>query len=312
MLSRLKQAAAIWMDSGRHDQITYTGNVRAIDPIRIFPFIALHLMCLGVFFVEFSWFAVLFAFAMYFIRMFAITAFYHRYFAHKAFRTGRVMQFLFALLGACATQRGALWWAAHHRNHHRVSDTEEDPHSPQQGFFWSHMGWFLSRKHVSTEAHLIPDLIKYPELRWLDRFDMVVPVIFAAAIFGLGVLLKHVAPGLGTNGVQLLIWGYFVSTVVLIHVTLTINSLTHRFGRRRYATSDSSRNNWLLAILTLGEGWHNNHHHYPGSARQGFFWWELDISYYLLKLMNLLGLVYDLKGVPVNIRNSRRVVHKDL
>ncbi len=307
MLTRLKQAAAVWLDSGKHVQHASDEDIRQIDLIRIFPFIALHLMCIGVFFVEFSWFAVGFAFAMYFIRMFAITGFYHRYFSHKAFKTGRIIQFLFALLGACATQRGALWWAAHHRNHHRSSDTEDDPHSPREGFFWSHMGWFLSRKHVHTQEQLIPDLMQFPELRWLDRFDMVVPVVFATAIFFLGVLLKHVAPELQTNGVQLLIWGYFVSTVVLIHVTLTINSLTHRFGRRRYATNDDSRNNWFLAVLTLGEGWHNNHHHYPGSVRQGFYWWEIDISYYLLKIMSWTGLIHDLKEIPAEVRAARKV-----
>jgi len=307
LLARLKQAAAIWLDSAKHNQHDADDNVRQIDMVRILPFIILHLICLSVFFVSFSWFAVGFAFAMYFIRMFAITAFYHRYFAHKAFRTGRVVQFSFALLGACATQRGALWWAAHHRNHHRLADMEGDPHSPREGFLWSHMGWFLSRQHVQTEQQMIPDLMKYPELRWLDRFDMLVPVLFAAAIFCLGVLLERIAPPLQTNGVQLLIWGYFVSTVVLIHITLTINSLTHRFGRRRYATSDDSRNNWLLAILTLGEGWHNNHHHYPGSARQGFYWWEIDISYYLLKVLSGLGLIHGLKSVPVEIRAARKV-----
>jgi len=310
LLTRLRKALLIWLDNANHQAPVDGEDVRRIDLVRILPFIFLHLMCLGVLVVGVSWFAVLFALFTYLIRMFAITAFYHRYFAHRAFRTNRVVQFLFAMLGATATQRGALWWAAHHRTHHRHSDTEHDPHTPQQGFFWSHMGWFLSRKHVHTEADSIPDLMRYPELRWLDRFDLLMPVLFATGIFLLGGWLETAAPQLGTSAGQLLIWGYFISTVVLIHVTLMINSLAHVCGRRRYATPDHSRNNWLLALLTLGEGWHNNHHHYPGSARQGFYWWEIDISFYLLKLMSWLGLVSDLKPVPAAIRDNRGVMRR--
>lgn len=168
------------------------------------------------------------------------------------------------------------------------------------------MGWFLCRRHFATDLEQVPDLARFPELRLLDRFDMVVPVAYAAVLFALGALLERWAPGLGTSGWQLLVWGYFLSTVALIHVTLTINSLAHCWGSRRYATRDDSRNNWLLALLTLGEGWHNNHHHFPGSARQGFYWWEIDISYYLIRLMSGLGLVSDIKVVPQRIREARR------
>lgn len=172
------------------------------------------------------------------------------------------------------------------------------------------MGWFLSRAHFGTEWSQIPDLARYPELRLLDRFDVVVPLIYAAGMFGLGALLERVAPGLGTSGGQLLVWGYFISTIVLIHVTLTINSLAHRFGSRRFETPDRSRNNPWLALLTLGEGWHNNHHHFPGSARQGFYWWELDLSYLVLKAMSWVGLVRDLKPVPEGFLNHRRVADR--
>jgi stearoyl-CoA desaturase (delta-9 desaturase) len=278
-----------------------------IDLTRVIPFIGLHLACLAVFWVGISPVAVAVCVASYLVRMFAITAFYHRYFAHRAFRTSRPVQFLFALIGASSTQRGPLWWAAHHRRHHKHSDRAGDPHTPRKGLYWSHMGWFLSRKHFATEWEQIPDLAKFPELRWLDRFDLVVPVLFAAGLFGLGAWLERAAPGLGTSGGQMLVWGYFISTVVLIHVTLTINSLAHKFGRRRYETPDDSRNNVWLALLTLGEGWHNNHHHFPGSARQGFYWWELDISYLTLKAMSWVGLVSDLKPVPARIRETRRL-----
>jgi stearoyl-CoA desaturase (delta-9 desaturase) len=239
--------------------------------------------------------------------MFAITGFYHRYFSHKAFKTSRPMQFLFGLIGATSVQRGPLWWAAHHRNHHRHSDTELDVHSPvRHGFLWSHMGWFLTRAGFRTDRSRIKDLLRFPELRLLDRFDILVPVALAAALFLLGNWLESNHPGLGTSGPQLLVWGFFVSTVVLFHATVTINSLAHRFGSRRYETSDDSRNNWWLALITFGEGWHNNHHHFPGSARQGFRWWEIDLTYYVLRLLSLFGLVWDLKPVPASLVRAPR------
>jgi stearoyl-CoA desaturase (delta-9 desaturase) len=209
------------------------------------------------------------------------------------------VQFLFAVLGAACAQRGPLWWAAHHRGHHAHADTALDPHSPTLvGFMWSHMGWFLTPRAFGTDHARIPDLRVYPELRWLDRFDIAVPVLLGLATFGLGQLLEIFAPGLGTNGWQMLVWGFFVSTIVLFHATVTINSLAHRYGRRRFNTRDESRNNLWLALITFGEGWHNNHHFYPGSARQGFRWWEIDITYYGLRLLAACGLVWGLKPVP--------------
>jgi len=209
------------------------------------------------------------------------------------------VQFVFAVIGAASVQRGPLWWAAHHRHHHRHADQPQDPHSPRQGGFWrSHMGWFLTRSAFATDLQRIPDLARYPELRWLDRFDTVVPVLLAAALYGVGAVLERVAPGLHTSGPQLLVWGFFISTVVLFHATVTINSLAHRFGRRRFETRDDSRNNLWLALLTFGEGWHNNHHFFPGTARQGFRWWEIDISWYGLRAMAALGLVKGLKPIP--------------
>lgn len=302
----LKQAVKSWFRSESLATST-DANPERIDWVRILPFIGLHLACLAVFWVGVSWIAIAVFLGSYLLRMFAITAFYHRYFSHRTFKTSRAMQFVFALIGASATQRGPLWWAAHHRHHHKSSDRPEDPHSPRHGFLWSHMGWFLSRKHFDTDLKQIPDLARYPELRWLDRYDLAVPVAYAAALFGLGALLERLAPGLGTSGGQLLVWGYFISTVVLIHATLTINSLSHVWGKRRYNTSDDSRNNWFLALITLGEGWHNNHHHFPGSARQGFYWWEIDVSYYVLRMMSWVGLVSDLKPVPDAIRRARRI-----
>jgi stearoyl-CoA desaturase (delta-9 desaturase) len=239
--------------------------------------------------------------------MFALTAFYHRYFSHRTFRTSRALQFLFAMIGATCVQRGPLWWAAHHRNHHLHADTERDPHSPRvHGFLRSHVGWFLTADGFRTDWRRIRDLERYSELRWLDRYDVVVPVLLAAALYVLGALLHHDAPRLGTSGGQLLVWGFFVSTVALFHASVTINSLAHRFGTRRFATRDDSRNNVWLALLTFGEGWHNNHHFSPGSARQGFRWWEIDLTYYGLRLMAVLGLVHHLRPVPARIRARTR------
>jgi stearoyl-CoA desaturase (delta-9 desaturase) len=278
-----------------------------IDWLRAAPFVAMHLACLAVFWVGVSPVALAVAAALYAVRMFALTGFYHRYFAHRTFRTSRAVQFTFACIGASCVQRGPLWWAAHHRNHHQHADTERDPHSPRiHGFLWSHMGWFLTPAGFRTDWKRIPDLARYPELRWLDRYDILVPVVLAAALYGLGALLARFAPGLGTSAGQMLTWGFFVSTVVLFHVTVTINSLAHRFGTRRFATRDDSRNNPWLALLTFGEGWHNNHHFFPGSVRQGFRWWELDLTYYLLRLMAAAGLVHGLKPVPERVLEQAR------
>jgi stearoyl-CoA desaturase (delta-9 desaturase) len=276
-----------------------------VDLLRVLPFIGMHVMCFGVIWVGFSWFAFWTAVILYALRMFAITGFYHRYFSHKSFKTSRPVQFLFALLGSSSVQRGPLWWAAHHRNHHRHSDTEHDPHSPMyRGFFRSHMGWFLTPRGFRTDRSMIKDLLRFPELRALDRFDILVPVALATALFLLGDWLERGMPELGTTGPQLLVWGFFVSTVVLFHASVTINSLAHRFGRRRFDTADESRNNWLLALITFGEGWHNNHHKFPGSARQGFRWWEFDLTYYVLRVFALFRIVWDLKPVPAELRRS--------
>lgn len=297
-----------WLDSSIEGEATSETVVNKVDWLRVLPFVALHLACFSVIWVGWSLFAVLLAIALYGIRMFAVTGFYHRYFSHKAFRTSRLLQFIFALLGSTAVQRGPLWWASQHRHHHVNSDRREDAHSPvQHGFLWSHLGWFLSDAHFATRTDRVKELAQFPELRFLDRFDILVPILFALAIYGLGEWLASVAPGLGTNGLQLLVWGFAVSTVALYHATFSVNSLAHAWGSRRYETTDHSRNNLIIALITLGEGWHNNHHHYPGSARQGFYWWEVDFTYYGLKMLAACGLIWDLKTVPVNVRESRRI-----
>lgn len=279
-----------------------------IDYWRVVPFVGMHLACLAVIWVGFSWFAVVFCIALYLLRMFAITAFYHRYFSHKAFQTSRVGQFIFALLGATAVQRGPLWWAGHHREHHQFSDQVQDAHSPKQhGFFWSHFGWFLSTNNFATKLERVKELARYPELRFLDRFDVIVPIALAVGIYLFGDMLAAYLPTLETNGWQLLVWGFVISTVAVYHGTFTVNSLAHVWGHRRYNTKDDSRNNWLIALITLGEGWHNNHHHYPAAARQGFYWWEIDLTYYALKVMSWTGLIWNLRKVPPKAKAANQI-----
>jgi stearoyl-CoA desaturase (delta-9 desaturase) len=269
-----------------------------VDWLRVLPFLALHLAAIAVLWVGWSWTALVLAFALYVVRMFAITAFYHRYFSHRAFQTSRAAQFVFALLGATSVQRGPLWWAAHHREHHRSSDTHDDPHSPlTRGLWWSHVGWITARENFATRLEQVRDLARFPELRWLDRFDILTPIAFFAALYAGGAFLERVAPGLETSGWQCLVWGGVISTLVLFHATFTINSLAHVWGERVYATRD----NVLLALLTLGEGWHNNHHYFPGAARQGFTRWQIDPSYYALRVLEKLGIVWDLRSVPAHV-----------
>jgi stearoyl-CoA desaturase (delta-9 desaturase) len=251
--------------------------------VKTAPFLVLHLSLVTVFFVPVTVPVVLLCCATYFIRMFGITGGYHRYFAHKAYKTSRIFQFFLAWLGCSALQKGPLWWAAHHREHHRHSDTPQDPHSPHEtSFWWSHIGWILSVDYVPTPEESIPDLLRYPELRWLDRNHWLPGVVLAVACWLIA----------GWSG---LVWGFVVSTILVYHATFTINSLSHLFGRRRYATTDDSRNNFWLALITLGEGWHNNHHHYQSSANQGFFWWEIDVSYYTICLLRCCRLVWDVR-----------------
>jgi stearoyl-CoA desaturase (delta-9 desaturase) len=242
----------------------------------------------GVVWLGWSWSGVALALGSYFIRMIVVTAGYHRYFAHRAFKTSRAFQFLLAVGAVSAAQKGVLWWASHHRWHHKHSDTPQDVHSARQrGFLYSHVGWVISPEWEATDQSLVADLAKFPELRALDKpaLHMLPTALLALAILLLG-------------GVHAFVWGYLVSTVLLWHGSFAVNSFAHLWGTRRYATNDDSRNNWLLALLTTGEGWHNNHHHYQSSANQGFRWWEIDVTYYVLRLLEKLGVVWDLRRPP--------------
>jgi len=256
------------------------------------PFWGVHVAALvGAIMVGWSWAALGWLVGSYAVRMFSITAGYHRYFAHRTFKTGRVFQFILAVLAMSAAQQGILWWAAHHRAHHKHSDEAADVHSPvQRGFWWSHIGWILGSRHKGTDYENIKDFAKYPELRWLNRHDLFVAVGWGFVLYFIG-------------GPVALFWGHFVSLVLVWHLTFCINSLAHVWGTRRYATDDASRNNPVLAVLTFGEGWHNNHHHYQRTARQGFFWWEVDVTYYVLKVLEWMRIVSGVQGVPRHVRD---------
>ncbi len=280
------------------------GAVRCLNTL---PFISIHAIGLGVIWVGWSPAAVIVCGGLFLLRMFIITAFYHRYFSHRAFKTHRVTQLLAATIGTTCAQRGPVWWAAHHRDHHRHSDHEPDIHSPRiHGLVWSHMIWFLTEAGFKTNWRAVPDWARYRELVWVERLHLLGPIGLALSMAALGWALQAWVPSLETGPVQMLVWGFAISTVLLYHTTFTINSLAHMIGSRRFETNDDSRNNLVLAILTFGEGWHNNHHYFPGSARQGFYWWEVDLTYYVLRALSWTGLVWDLNPVPHRVYEAAR------
>ena len=253
------------------------------------PFFLIHLLPLGAFFTGVGLGEVIALISYYFFGMLCVVIGYHRYFSHRAFKTSRFLQFLLAFGAQMTAQKGVLWWASNHRHHHKHSDTLKDIHSPKhKGFWYSHLGWIISDRYNKTDYQIMKDYAKYPELVWLNKYDL-----FPVLILG-GIMLF-------SGGISYLFFSFFGGIVILWHATYTINSLSHVFGKRRYATPDTSKNNWLLALITFGEGWHNNHHHYMHSARQGFFWYEYDIAYYILKVLSWLRLVKNLRPVPPHV-----------
>jgi stearoyl-CoA desaturase (delta-9 desaturase) len=256
------------------------------ESVPLVRFALLHLSALAVFVVPFQWSLVGWLCASYVIRMFGVTAGYHRYFSHRSYKLGRLAQAALAVLAQTSGQKGVLWWAAHHRDHHRHADRERDVHSPTAGFWWAHVGWILSTRHDAYDPRRVADFGRFPELRWLDRYHWMPTVAFAGLIYAAG-------------GFSAFVWGYLLATVLLYHATFAINSIAHIWGTRRFATTDLSRNNWWLALLTLGEGWHNNHHYCMSSARQGVRWWEIDLTYAGLRLLALMRVARDLRPFVV-------------
>jgi stearoyl-CoA desaturase (delta-9 desaturase) len=265
--------------------------------ISIVPFVFMHVACLAIFLpgIHLTWTAAILFAVFYAMRVFGLTAGYHRYFAHRAYKTSRAFQFVLALMGGAALQRGALWWAGHHRHHHRFSDTEEDVHSPIKESLWqSHVGWIFDERWDHTPFEQIHDFAKYPELRFLEKHHWIPGLAVAVCCFLVG----------GWSG---LVYGFFLGTVAVYHVTFMVNSVCHLLGKRKYPTGDFSKNNLFVALATFGEGWHNNHHHYQSSANQGFFWWEIDISYLVLRALSWVGIVWELR-LPPKAKTERPAV----
>ena len=282
---------------------TKTGQNPTIGLIAIVVFVAIHLLPLLAFFTHVTRFDWCVAVVLYVSRMFFVTGGYHRYFSHRTFRTSRWFQAVLAFLAQTSGQKGALWWAAHHRVHHRHSDTPLDPHSRKEHGFWeSHVGWIIGDSHEETDLELVKDLAKYPELVWLNRYHVVPAIMLGVFVTVLGQWVNGGTLTTLSSGWSTLLIGFFLSTVVLYHATFAINSVMHWIGKPRYVTGDESKNSFVLALLSLGEGWHNNHHYYQRSTRQGFFWWEVDITYYILKMLEAVGLVWDISEVPDHVK----------
>ncbi len=273
--------------SAKHADIVYPAAI---------PFILVHVSCLAVVWSGVTWRALALCAVLYWVRIFGIGAGYHRYFSHRAFATSRVGQFVLAFLAQSSAQSSVLWWASMHRRHHLHSDTPHDTHSAlHRGFMYSHVGWIFDRSNGKPDLTGVADLTRYPELMFLHRLELAPAVIVGVASYLIA----------GWSGVVVgLLW----STVLVWHATFCINSLAHLHRPRRYLTGHQSRNNWLLAIFTMGEGWHNNHHAHQSSVRQGFRWWEYDATFYLLWLLEKAGLVWDFKQ-PTHaiLRNEHRV-----
>ena len=266
------------------------------------PLIFMHLGCLGVFFLPFSKELLLLSFILYCLHVFTLTAGFHRYFSHNSFKTSRIFQFILAFTGTMAAQKDPLWWASHHRLHHAHADTELDPHSARvKGFWWAHIGWIMESKLDKTNFKKINDFRKFPELMWLNKYPSIPPLILVLILFIIGASTNNESQNILQSGLQFIVYGFFVSTVAVYHVTFSINSVAHKFGKKRYSVEDDSVNNWLLAILSGGEGWHNNHHKYAVCARQGFKWWEIDITYYTIKLLQFFKIVWDVREPPKSV-----------
>jgi stearoyl-CoA desaturase (delta-9 desaturase) len=276
--------------------------------IFIGPLVLLHLTCGLVFVVGASRVATTVFVVTCVVQLFGLTMGYHRLLAHRSFKTSRGFQFVLALLGTLAGQNGPLWWVGHHVHHHRYADQEDDIHSPRAGIFWSHMGWLFSPRIIPIRYEMVTALARLPEMRLLQQYSYVVSLVYALLLYLLGVVWRGLDPAAGVSGAQLVVWGSVLSTVCVYHITLCVGSIAHLYGTRPFPTRDDSRNNVILAFLLLGDGWHNNHHYCPSSARMGFRWWEFDPNYAILRLLERIGIVWDLKAPPRGAIQKRRPV----
>ncbi|HEY8996245.1 MAG TPA: fatty acid desaturase [Edaphobacter sp.] len=242
----------------------------------------------------FSWKNLAVAAVMYFLAInVGIGMCYHRLLTHRGYKTPRFMEYLLTICGTMALEGGPIFWVATHRVHHQNSDHEGDPHTPHDGTWWAHAGWIISGRALHSETALLgryaPDLTRDPIHVWLSKYHWLPLTIAGFLQIALGAALAD--PGHRVVGaLGMVLWGTFLRTTLGLHATWLVNSATHLWGKRRFETHDDSRNSWWVALLTGGEGWHNNHHAHPVSARHGLTWYEFDINYYGIWLMSKLGL----------------------
>jgi stearoyl-CoA desaturase (Delta-9 desaturase) len=294
----------------REGRSTAAADLKPLSPRHlafVLPLVLMHLGCALVFLTGLSKPAAAILCGSSALQIFGVTAGYHRLLAHRSFKTSRAFQFVLAVLGVLAGQNGPLWWVGHHRHHHRHSDRDGDPHSPRHGFWWSHMGWLFSPGCVCVRHHLVADLVRYVELVRLERYSYAVNIGYALILYCLGEAWHTADPAACASGFQFVVCGVVISTVFSYHAIWSANSFCHCFGLRRYATADGSRNNFIVSLLTFGDGWHHNHHYCPSSARHGFRWWEIDINFAILSLLSWLGIVWDLRLAPEGARRPRAI-----
>ena len=270
-------------------------QMKRLNVSRVATAIVVHLVAMTAPFVYSWWGLMFFVLSTFVILQFGLTLGYHRLLSHRSYQTHPVVRRIFATLGCLSAQAGPISWAATHRFHHRHADGDQDPHSPKQGLAWAHMIWVFYHHPELRKASFIlaGDLSSDPFLCFLERHRSCVNGVFALGVFGLGIIIIDGWVG----GVSLLVWGVCLRVVVLWHLTFLVNSAAHTWGYRNYRTPDQSRNLWWLALLLLGDGWHNNHHADPRAAAHGHRWFELDITYAMIAIMAKLGLVWSVRPV---------------
>lgn len=294
-------------DAAWHRAQRRSAHRRSPNGVHQVRFLLIHLIPFALIWTGATTFDWMVCASLYLVRMFFVTAGYHRYFSHRTYKTSRLFQFFLGFMAQTSAQKGVLWWSASHRLHHKYSDTPQDPHSLKLfGFWYSHVGWIIGPDYAETRTDSVKDLTKFPELVWLNKYHLVPAITLGVVVTLVGGWVNGGSVStMFTHGWSTLVVGFFLSTVILYHATFSVNSIMHKFGKARYRTNDESKNSWWLAIISLGEGWHNNHHYYQSATRQGFFWWEYDITYYILKLLSWIGVVWDIREVPHHVQYSK-------
>lgn len=298
-----------WKDPSNNVKLHGWKNIHWRSVIEL---LFIHIGALSVFYVGVSKVAFISFLIVDILGGFFVTVILHRYFTHRCFETSRIPQFIFGLLSLTVLQRGPLWWVSHHRRHHHFTDTDDDPHTPKKGFFYSHLGWLMTLNEASTDKDHVKDWIRFPELIWLDRLEWLAPVFMILSAFYFGVIINHFFPHLGTSGLQMIVWLVCIPTMLVLHGSCLVNSCLHTFGYRRFNTPDNSRNALLFTLISFGEGFHNNHHRYHDSCCQGIEWWEIDITYYMIKLLAKIGIIWNLRMFPDSVlQEGKNILPKE-